>query len=122
MTRSPDREQFLADIITTAVEGGIGYWSQVSAYKWTDGPKLTRAVVHPLNEADDGYVAEGLELTIDHVASGIARIMFADGVNVGATMRQAIRMADRANDAGDLDADACDLIVQAALLGSIVYG
>jgi len=34
-----DREQFLDDMITTAVEGGIGYWSLTTHYSWSDdGP------------------------------------------------------------------------------------
>lgn len=56
--RTPERAQFLADIITTAVEGGIGYWSTVSVYRWWapdldggtalhhDGQANAYAVVH----------------------------------------------------------------------------
>jgi hypothetical protein len=33
-----------------------------------------------------------------------------------------LRKADRHNDAGDIDAEIADLIVQAAVLGDIVYG
>ena len=30
----PSREGFLADVIVTAVEGGIGYWADVQEYRW----------------------------------------------------------------------------------------
>lgn len=32
-----DRDQVLHSIFTTALEGGIGYWSRCSEYRWSDG-------------------------------------------------------------------------------------
>lgn len=38
-TTKTAREQFLDDVITTAVEGGINYWAFVDEYTWSDdGP------------------------------------------------------------------------------------
>jgi hypothetical protein len=34
--RSKERADMLAGVITTALEGGVGYWSQASVYKWWD--------------------------------------------------------------------------------------
>ena len=131
-TRSAERTEFLGDIVTTAVEGGTGYWAQVSQYQYVldgevkvyTGDRVgddTRAVLHEMNDAEDGYKAEGLVLDLDAVAKGIGLIKRGE-VGVGSAIKQTILLADAENDAGYIDADGADVIVQAGLLGEIVYG
>lgn len=114
--RSDERATFLADIIIAAVEGGTGYWASVSAYKWTDGPEVTTATLHPEDEPGAAHV-----VTLDVIAHGFAAIRENDRI-CSAGLRALIVAADRSNDAGDVDADAADAIVQAALFGELVYG
>lgn len=137
--RTPERTQFLGDIITTAAEGGTGYWAQVSQYQWIDDLGISRepgtimvvcgerqgdeprATLHELNDDESGYKEEGLDLTLDAVERGIGLIL--DG-KVGVATRYINRIAGASarNDAGDIDAEDADVIAQAALLGDIVYG
>lgn len=119
MGRSAERREFLADVVTTAVEGGTGYWAQVSEYRWVDEP--ARAVLHELDDDESGYRAEGLLLDQDAVAKGIGRIARGE-VELGATLKELILRASRENDAADIDAEAADVIAQVALLGEIRYG
>jgi hypothetical protein len=132
MTRSPERAEFLGDIITTAVEGGTGYWAQVSQYQYDyDGETRlsvgqlvgqgTRAVLHEMNDAEDGYREEGLVLDLDAVARGIGRVVRGE-TDVADRYRQRIAAADRLNDAGNLDAEDADIIAQTGLLGEVRYG
>lgn len=132
-TRTAEREEFLSDIITTAVEGGTGYWAQVSQYQYVmdgelhvyTGPKIegggTRATLHELNDDETGYKDEPLVVTIDTIAAGIGKIERRD-VQVHSWFHERILKASRANDAGQIDADDADIIVQVALLGEIRYG
>lgn len=133
--RSDKRARFLRDIITTAIEGGIGYWSQCSQYQWIDehedgrvyvpvGERVgddARAVVHVLNDDESGYVEDGLVIDIEVVARGL-RLIIDGGAGVHDRIRGNVRTADRENDAGYIDADDADVIVQAGLLGEVVYG
>lgn len=136
--RTEEREQFLADIITGAVEGGTSYWAQVSQYQWVDtfgyyevGKVMVvagkqqgneaRATLHELNDDETGYKAEGLDLTLDAVATGIGRIVRGD-VKIADFLRKQVAEASRENDAGNIDADLADCIAQAALLGDVIYG
>lgn len=130
--RSTARREFLGDVITGAVEGGTGYWAQVSQYQYEmDGEVRVcvgrrhgddpRAVLHPLRDDETGYEEEGKELTLDVVEAGIARI--ADPTfKINSTLRGAILAASATNDAGEIDAEGADYIVQAGLLGEVVYG
>jgi hypothetical protein len=34
--RTEERKEFLSDILTTAAEGGVNYWGNVSSYNWAD--------------------------------------------------------------------------------------
>lgn len=124
--RTAEREEFLADVIICAVEGGTGYWACVSDYKHGQ-PSETYAVLH--EEDADGaiegregkYSTTPLRLDVEAVALGIGKIERGE-VNINAGMAQSILAASRENEAGDIDADLADVIAQAALLGSIVYG
>ena len=122
MKRTAEREQFLADILITAIEGGTGYWAAVSGYKWSDeAPETTRATLHELNDEETAYDGAQYDLTIDAVATGLGRIRRGE-VGVSGTLRETIALADRENDAGYIDADGADVITQAALLNEIRYG
>jgi hypothetical protein len=129
------RAEFLNDIITTALEGGIGYWSQASQYQWIDdydgrvhvvvGDEIpggnATAIVHRLNDDESDYVEEGLLIDQACVRRGLRRILDGDAP-VGERYREGIRDANRANDASLIDADDADVIVQAGLFGEVVYG
>jgi hypothetical protein len=119
--RSEERERFLADIICTAVEGGINFWAAVSVYKW-DGlpPREWHAVVHRLKDDETDYVDAGLKLDIEAVARGVRLII--DGELVNTTMLKGIRAADKENDAAYIDSYDASAIVQAGLFGEVIYG
>lgn len=125
-TRTAEREQFLADIIITAVEGGTGYWAAVSGYVWCDAEEgeraaNTKATLHELDDATGAFDGDTHDLTIETVAAGIGKIKRGE-VGVRADLLEAIKRGDAENDAGDIDADCADVIVQAGLFGEVVYG
>ena len=117
--RSAERVEFLSDIITTAVEGGIGYWAEILTYKWVDRPSAV-ARVREWEAADDGPRKEG-ELNINTIARGIGRIMKPD-FKIRADLKKLIAGASATNDGGDIDVEGADCIVQAAMFGELVYG
>lgn len=122
MARTAERTQFLADILCTALEGGIGYWAQASVYRHSGDPAATLAVVHEYDDAADDYSPDRLEITPDAIAIGISRIRRGDLRNVTEYRRRDVLAAWRDNDAGDVDSDLADTIVQVALFGDVVYG
>ena len=110
-TRTAARTEFLADIYVCALEGAIGYWSTCIEYRWS---ATQRAIVEDLDEAER-------EITLDTIARGLTVI--ADGsVAVSDDLRRVILAAGRGNDAGDVDANAADVIVQAGISGEVIYG
>lgn len=135
MARSRQCMEFLGDVITSAVEGGTGYWAQVSQYQYTiDGSvcvcvgkrdgREPRAILHELkeNDPDPGtYEEAGHVVTPDVVWLGIKRVI-SDECKTRADLRETIRDAARELDAGMIDAEAADVIVQAALFGEVRYG
>lgn len=122
-----EREQFLADIIVGAVEGGTGYWALVSEYKH-DTPENTRATLHE-EDADGGLTGRGdnhyssfpLMLTPSQVALALERIR-QGGIEINEALRLNIMAAEDENNAGRIDAEDADVIAQIALFGEIVYG
>lgn len=138
--RSAERAQFLADIITGAVEGGTGYWAIVLRYRWMDLPPEKVHAVLMIEDDEDEIIAvldlrlgrrptvddalsagHAFLLDIDAVSNGLAAIRENDRIcNEG--LRALIVSADRANDAGSIDANAADVIAQAAMFGEVIYG
>jgi hypothetical protein len=133
-TRTPERQEFFADIITTALEGGVGYWSQASEYRWfsptlsggtaTPGPNGTANAYATLHETDtdDGELGPPLTVTVDDIARafGILRRGTPEGWNARDVARMLAAYAE--TDAGEIDAGDADCIVQVATLGTVVYG
>lgn len=126
-TQMTDREQFLSDVLTTAVEGGINYWAAVSEYKWCDEndnniPASVR--VHELDDTTGEYMEPGVFITTKEIGRAIARIMDVNDEikHLGNHVRKDVFAASMENDAGDIDADIADVIMQIAVLGEVTYG
>ena len=122
-----EREQFLSDVLTTAVEGGINYWAAVSKYHFTDvnGNDVPATVtVHEMDDELGGYKEPGVPITTKEIGRAISRIMDTkDEIKyLGNHQRGEIFTASMDNDAGDIDADLADTVMQIAVLGEVVYG
>ena len=128
--RSPERTEFLTDILITAVEGGIGYWSvgDGSTYEW-EGPAEGRGFTI-LEWADEDPGVDGVSLpiriTLDDVARGVDVVVRGES-GVADSYVSLVANANRLNDScpdhgGDIDADVADVIVQAAVFGDVIFG
>jgi len=113
--RSEEREEFLADVMTTAVEGGIGYWSRVRGYKWDCPPAEATVEVQSIDDRKWAVV------TIGTIAKGIGKV-FRDEVKINPELRKRIIRASVQNDAGELDASDADAVLQVGIFGEVVYG
>lgn len=118
--------EMLGDIITTAVEGGIGYWSACVVYKWTEGPEHTHAKIVPATEEFDLdepvlFDAEHpAEINPEVVRVGMERILNGEaGVNKTITAAVAASVAEQWG--GHIDSEVADCIVQAGLFGTTIW-
>lgn len=132
-TDSLKRDQFLADIIVTAVEGGINYWSRVTDYRWYF-PDLPGGTGRPsknggayacglVGVGESGEPTATYFLCPERVETAIRDIIDA-GENIKFLGRHVIsRVVDNSHrNEWDGDADDADQIVQVALLGEVRYG
>lgn len=125
--RSAERTDFLANVLVTAVEGGVGYWSYARRYEWEedDQDNLTSASVElaVIGDADDaredGRKITWMPVDLDTIARGVRRIL-AKGFS--SVRFESITFGSKENDAGAIDSDDADLIVQVGLFGEAVYG
>jgi hypothetical protein len=121
--RSKERTQFLADIITTAVEGGTGYWAYTSGYKWSEEkPEIAEATLTEMEAASADEKVKSGKLTVDSIAAALGRIRRGE-IKMGHQYLDWILGDDREN--GDrcmIDAECADIIAQVVVLGDIVYG
>lgn len=135
--RTPGRAQFLADIITTAIEGGTNYWAAVEDYRWyfpdleggtaPRGPNNTAnayAVIVPDDPRyeDDWYQAIGatsFTLTLDEIERALGLVRNSD---INNDLAATIMFADKTNGDIEIDAEGADVVVQLALFGKVIYG
>jgi len=115
-------EQLIRDIIITACEGGIGYWSQLETY---NGPAIADGEGLPLRlrEMDDhtGEYGEWQTLDIPQVVEGLRKMIQERPYSlVSHRFIGAIANYDSGN--FDYDAGDADEVIQYALLGDLVYG
>jgi hypothetical protein len=102
-----DRTEFITDIISTAFEGGINYWADISKGKIREYD-------------DDGPVGEWIAITPTLVEKGIECVK-GPSFQVRDDILAAILLGNRNNDAGEIDIEAADVIIQASVFGEIVY-
>ena len=123
-------DEFLRDVGITAVEGGIGYWSQIEGYgKFVNslyvGDTFQKSL-NPSNYLGKLYVIDDWtqepdpnepthELNTDLIAKGMQLVLDSG-------RWKHIAQAILAEDAGDLDAGDADVIVQLGCFGEVVYG
>lgn len=148
--RTEKRKQFLHNVFTTALEGGIGYWSACEEYHWhTDG--ITPVGVGlPADDLDgfyaiicpeegewglsEAYVAEegkvqpitdtqSLRIDIDVIERGANMLVgkVLEGEFSNPYFKQFVEAWLSDGDNGDYDAHVADIVVQLGLFGDEVY-
>ena len=111
------------DVLTTALEGGIGYWSRATRIDRDDDLNVTSATIIDVERGVDvdGVIDYTYELTPAVVRKGLAWVLTSGQVHNRyhvAAVRDLIFDPDNA----DHDADTADMIVQAGLFDRLVYG
>lgn len=113
-----DEDQFLADIITTAIEGGTGYWAAVSNYKWDCPPDQTFAILHEWDDDQGEYQNKGKVVDRITILKGIDKAKKSKRED----FKHRVEVAELTADACEIDADDADILVQLGLFGEVVYG
>lgn len=130
---NPEGNEFLRDIFITALEGGIGYWSTASKYRpgsSEDGTDWFATITDTVDGGD-------YRIDINTVLAGLGAICEARGPfydpNGARTncedvpyltryVHDSILSAVKTLDAGEIDSDLADTIVQVGLFGKAIYG
>ena len=97
------------DILTTAVEGGIGYWATVTASKRAEDLSWLEVTLEPAGDPD-----EFKPVTVKCGSLPEALRSFAKA-------HPKTRTAEYVKN-DDIDAEAADVAVQVAAFGEVVYG
>lgn len=135
--RSQARGQFLAGLLTTAVENGGTGWFFVHEYRWQGlAPEAVHAVISDMEDDDP----ETMTVTIDVMATGLAVIRNAivatsdegtymhnaetfERLGFGGSPRDELLLSDRTNgDDGDYDVIGALAVLECGLFGTVVYG
>jgi len=116
--RSEKRTEFLKDVLSTAIEGGIDYWSVLWDYDYDAGT----ATIQVWNTNNESQVeGDKIYLTIDSVARGIK--LLVDIGDVPEEIKKNVGLANKTNgEYGDYDSIDADCIIQMAIFGKIIYG
>lgn len=115
-------EKLCRDIIITACEGGIGYWSLLETY---NGPAIDegREGALPLRLLDqaDGENGEWMDLGVEQIVLGLQRLV-AERPLHPMTTRMLRAVVNYESGDYDYDADDADGVVQYGVLGEWRYG
>ena len=129
----------LASIITNGIESGyIDYWAKVRDYRWAivnelvypDGGRTFDATVTVLEhheETDPALMGEPFELTAERMLTGVLRLVNGtvqgdSGYYDTPLAERLLDMLKNPADNDDFDAADADIIIQATVLGDVVYG
>ncbi len=134
-TEPTKRQEFLTDILTTAVEGGINYWAQVADYAYS-GPVDGRGVTLVIDDVDEQDILTRVitadadtvttTITLRDIDRGLKTLIRMD-FKVADYIKAIAVNAHMANDCcpetgDDVDAEVAEIIIQAAVFGELVFG
>ena len=114
-----ERVDFLCSVLVTAVEGGIGYWAEIKDYSWQEDENHN--LIHAEVSVREDDSPAWSKVNLDTVEYGLERIA-SRALTIHSATLGVILVADRRNDASEIDADAADCIIQVALFGELRYG
>lgn len=101
-------------IFVTALEGGIGYWSQCENYD----PDNTTVTIYDFVASEEGDAEQPVkyEITADTIKLGLTRLLNGNFV------RPDILEQFQPGDDLDVDSDGADCVIQLALFNELRYG
>jgi hypothetical protein len=125
-------DQFLRDVLCTAVEGGSNYWADFITTETVQGTYVTEHQRVTVRECgDEDTIVSEKSVGLPELREGVRRVLQgdmtdkADHAQVSPDLRAGLYKAlisEDGGDAGQVDANLADCIMQAAALGRIVYG
>lgn len=107
-------EDLYRDLLIGAVEGGTGYWAQVSEYR----PDECTVMLKDIYDTDSSNANYKVD---DEVIKRGIRLVSEGGI-LNNALTEIIRMNDPEALALHADAEVADCIVQVGLFGELVYG
>jgi hypothetical protein len=140
-------QQVTCDLLTTACEGGIGYWSVLDKYKWNCPPEDVVAAGETTDSPDEDYPETRFSVGLAEIEAAARKIASApqdvpglvwynDGAKtpwsiddrLPTLLRKIYEQADAGIDPididemSDCDASDADIVFQVAALGEAIYG
>lgn len=125
MSEITERDRVYFDLFITALEGGIGYWSECSAYHWTYDDEEGDDILGFFARIEDMEDGQKYKITRATIAAGVGKAY--EAVKSGRMQNKYHRRAIKDLKHGDFedldyDAETADYIVQCGLFGEAVYG
>jgi hypothetical protein len=119
-TRSPQRKQFLTDLLITAIEhGGYGF-PEAHEYE-PDGDDPHAVIVDRYDEPGDDDALKPTRIDLDTMAKGL-RILNESTTNPADWVKE-LMLASRTNgDDGDYDVIGALAVLECAVYGKVIYG
>lgn len=119
--------QFVYDALTTSIECGynaVHYWGVVHKVERDSDLNVLRyglSLIEPIGDHNDEKIGSGVVVDSNTVQLGIQRLL--DGsVPIDSIIRGYVFSAVIERDAGHIDADAADCIIQAGVFGELIFG
>lgn len=119
-------DSVLASVLTTALDPGYGgslYWAEARRYRdhKFDGDSIGFWIKAEVRDVEAGSKA-WRTVNLDTVAKGIERVL-GGGIKLAPEyLAQVSALLGPDADGGEVDALGADVILQAGLLGDVVYG
>jgi hypothetical protein len=125
-------EQACMDILCTAAESGSNYWLGDYPHEWRriqfEGKSYSDYAGLKIGNARKGSEAEGTDpmrkrINSEDIAKAITRMVELAGKPDGCHQRYVGDLLASIDDDGcSADADTCDIVLQLAVFGKVIYG
>lgn len=111
--------EFLRDVMTIAIEGGIDYWAVIR--KLERDAELNVISFDVKDYAEPNTDSNWKHINVDKVAEAIEKVLHKK-VEIADYLRRDIITGYSQADASEIDVESADCVVQIAAYGEIVFG
>lgn len=115
-------DQLLLDLFNTALEGGIGYWSEASSYHWSneDGTEDHQGFYADILDPNGYFEPVRIDRKVMAKGYRLATTTWRDRLDWSSGEKPPLVVGPDTD--WDFDAGDADMIVQLGLFEDVVYG
>ena len=112
----------IQEILAAAVAGGIGYWASPLYYRWTIKEIDVVRLKLMVNNDETPLYGKVYEIRASDIEQVLNKFKETEIEGLAKKYQESVNKAVMEHDAGEIDSDMADWVIQVVCFGKIIFG